>query len=126
MFLRLHSLDGTESFVLFIDCNVSVYIMNKYVKSTSPKKEPWRILIYLSNLESLAYIQSFSIFSLFCEIQRILLFSPRAAHASEDVMSLRPPRFFGDDGVIRPYRLRDGAGSQMLQVKEVNPQVDVI
>uniref|UniRef100_A0A6J0T466 Intermembrane lipid transfer protein VPS13A isoform X2 n=1 Tax=Pogona vitticeps TaxID=103695 RepID=A0A6J0T466_9SAUR len=39
----------------------------------------------------------------------------RATHASEDVMSLRPPRFFGEDGVIRPYRLRDGAGSQMLQ-----------
>uniref|UniRef100_A0A670J300 Vacuolar protein sorting 13 homolog A n=1 Tax=Podarcis muralis TaxID=64176 RepID=A0A670J300_PODMU len=39
----------------------------------------------------------------------------RATNASEDVMSLRPPRFFGEDGVIRPYRLRDGAGSQMLQ-----------
>ncbi|XP_058021972.1 intermembrane lipid transfer protein VPS13A [Ahaetulla prasina] len=39
----------------------------------------------------------------------------RATNASEDVLSLRPPRFFGDDGVIRPYRLRDGAGSQMLQ-----------
>uniref|UniRef100_A0A8C6Y4R2 Vacuolar protein sorting 13 homolog A n=1 Tax=Naja naja TaxID=35670 RepID=A0A8C6Y4R2_NAJNA len=39
----------------------------------------------------------------------------RATNASEDVISLRPPRFFGDDGVIRPYRLRDGAGSQMLQ-----------
>ncbi|ETE71307.1 Vacuolar protein sorting-associated protein 13A, partial [Ophiophagus hannah] len=38
-----------------------------------------------------------------------------ATNASEDVISLRPPRFFGDDGVIRPYRLRDGAGSQMLQ-----------
>uniref|UniRef100_A0A670YVR3 Vacuolar protein sorting 13 homolog A n=1 Tax=Pseudonaja textilis TaxID=8673 RepID=A0A670YVR3_PSETE len=39
----------------------------------------------------------------------------QATNASEDVISLRPPRFFGDDGVIRPYRLRDGAGSQMLQ-----------
>ncbi|XP_061483494.1 intermembrane lipid transfer protein VPS13A isoform X2 [Rhineura floridana] len=42
----------------------------------------------------------------------------RATNASEDVMSLRPPRFFGEDGVIRPYRLRDGAGSQMLQKRE--------
>ncbi|XP_062985430.1 intermembrane lipid transfer protein VPS13A isoform X2 [Elgaria multicarinata webbii] len=39
----------------------------------------------------------------------------RVTNASEDVMSLRPPRFFSEDGVIRPYRLRDGAGSQMLQ-----------
>uniref|UniRef100_A0A670J3P0 Vacuolar protein sorting 13 homolog A n=1 Tax=Podarcis muralis TaxID=64176 RepID=A0A670J3P0_PODMU len=50
----------------------------------------------------------------------------RATNASEDVMSLRPPRFFGEDGVIRPYRLRDGAGSQMLQVKKLNLQGDVI
>uniref|UniRef100_A0A8D2LGU5 Vacuolar protein sorting 13 homolog A n=1 Tax=Varanus komodoensis TaxID=61221 RepID=A0A8D2LGU5_VARKO len=41
----------------------------------------------------------------------------RVTNTSEDVMSLRPPRFFSEDGVIRPYRLRDGAGSQMLQVK---------
>uniref|UniRef100_A0A8D2Q5L1 Vacuolar protein sorting 13 homolog A n=1 Tax=Varanus komodoensis TaxID=61221 RepID=A0A8D2Q5L1_VARKO len=39
----------------------------------------------------------------------------RVTNTSEDVMSLRPPRFFSEDGVIRPYRLRDGAGSQMLQ-----------
>ncbi|NXY44196.1 VP13A protein, partial [Ceuthmochares aereus] len=39
----------------------------------------------------------------------------KVADSSEDVVSLRPPRFFGEDGVIRPYRLRDGAGSQMLQ-----------
>ncbi|XP_066473905.1 intermembrane lipid transfer protein VPS13A isoform X2 [Tiliqua scincoides] len=39
----------------------------------------------------------------------------RATNTSEDVTSLRPPRFFNEDGVIRPYRLRDGAGSQMLQ-----------
>uniref|UniRef100_A0A8C3VDM9 Vacuolar protein sorting 13 homolog A n=1 Tax=Catharus ustulatus TaxID=91951 RepID=A0A8C3VDM9_CATUS len=39
----------------------------------------------------------------------------KVADASEDVISLRPPRFFGEDGVIRPYRLRDGTGSQMLQ-----------
>ncbi|KAJ7411335.1 hypothetical protein WISP_103027 [Willisornis vidua] len=39
----------------------------------------------------------------------------KVADSSEDVMSLRPPRFFGEDGVIRPYRLRDGTGSQMLQ-----------
>ncbi|XP_075787852.1 intermembrane lipid transfer protein VPS13A isoform X3 [Pelodiscus sinensis] len=39
----------------------------------------------------------------------------RATDSSEDVMSLRPPRFFCEDGVIRPYRLRDGTGSQMLQ-----------
>ncbi|XP_048360331.1 intermembrane lipid transfer protein VPS13A [Sphaerodactylus townsendi] len=39
----------------------------------------------------------------------------RATNSSEDIISLRPPRFFNEDGVIRPYRLRDGAGSQMLQ-----------
>ncbi|XP_067424979.1 intermembrane lipid transfer protein VPS13A isoform X2 [Emydura macquarii macquarii] len=39
----------------------------------------------------------------------------RATDSSDDVMSLRPPRFFCEDGVIRPYRLRDGTGSQMLQ-----------
>uniref|UniRef100_A0A803VWU3 Vacuolar protein sorting 13 homolog A n=1 Tax=Ficedula albicollis TaxID=59894 RepID=A0A803VWU3_FICAL len=37
----------------------------------------------------------------------------KVADSSEDVISLRPPRFFGEDGVIRPYRLRDGTGSQM-------------
>ena len=40
----------------------------------------------------------------------------RAAEASQDVESLRPPRFIHDDGVIRPYREREGLGSQMLQV----------
>ncbi|KAH0628249.1 hypothetical protein JD844_009144 [Phrynosoma platyrhinos] len=49
----------------------------------------------------------------------------RATHASNDVISLRPPRFFSEDGVIRPYRLRDGAGSQMLQVKKVNPEDNI-
>ncbi|XP_054253456.1 intermembrane lipid transfer protein VPS13A [Indicator indicator] len=39
----------------------------------------------------------------------------KVADSSEDVISLRPPRFFSEDGVIRPYRLRDGTGSQMLQ-----------
>uniref|UniRef100_A0A8C0H0U0 Vacuolar protein sorting 13 homolog A n=1 Tax=Chelonoidis abingdonii TaxID=106734 RepID=A0A8C0H0U0_CHEAB len=39
----------------------------------------------------------------------------RATDSSDDVTSLRPPRFFCEDGVIRPYRLRDGTGSQMLQ-----------
>uniref|UniRef100_A0A8D0KYS1 Vacuolar protein sorting 13 homolog A n=1 Tax=Strix occidentalis caurina TaxID=311401 RepID=A0A8D0KYS1_STROC len=37
----------------------------------------------------------------------------KVADSSEDVISLRPPRFFGEDGVIRPYRLRDGTGSQI-------------
>uniref|UniRef100_A0A2K5EP98 Vacuolar protein sorting 13 homolog A n=1 Tax=Aotus nancymaae TaxID=37293 RepID=A0A2K5EP98_AOTNA len=41
----------------------------------------------------------------------------RATETSE-VESLRPPRFFNEDGVIRPYRLRDGTGNQMLQVME--------
>lgn len=41
----------------------------------------------------------------------------RATETSE-VESLRPPRFFSEDGVIRPYRLRDGTGNQMLQVME--------
>lgn len=35
-----------------------------------------------------------------------------------EVESLRPPRFFNEDGVIRPYRLREGTGNQMLQVSE--------
>ncbi|RMC19250.1 hypothetical protein DUI87_03856 [Hirundo rustica rustica] len=43
----------------------------------------------------------------------------KVADSSEDVISLRPPRFFGEDGVIRPYRLRDGTGSQMLQVVRI-------
>uniref|UniRef100_A0A8C2TC19 Vacuolar protein sorting 13 homolog A n=1 Tax=Coturnix japonica TaxID=93934 RepID=A0A8C2TC19_COTJA len=42
----------------------------------------------------------------------------KVADSTEDVVSLRPPRFFGEDGVVRPYRLRDGTGSQMLQVKK--------
>nr|XP_045011553.1 vacuolar protein sorting-associated protein 13A isoform X2 [Jaculus jaculus] len=41
----------------------------------------------------------------------------RATETSE-VESLRPPRFFNEDGVIRPYRLRDGTGNQMLQIME--------
>ncbi|XP_073399904.1 intermembrane lipid transfer protein VPS13A [Dendrobates tinctorius] len=39
----------------------------------------------------------------------------RATDTSDEVESLRPPRFLHEDGVIRPYRLREGAGSQMLQ-----------
>ncbi|XP_041957413.1 vacuolar protein sorting-associated protein 13A isoform X2 [Alosa sapidissima] len=39
----------------------------------------------------------------------------RATEPSQDVDSLRPPRFIHDDGVIRPYREREGLGSQMLQ-----------
>ncbi|KAF7652944.1 hypothetical protein LDENG_00089730 [Lucifuga dentata] len=39
----------------------------------------------------------------------------RAAETSQDVKSLRPPRFIHEDGVIRPYREREGIGSQMLQ-----------
>uniref|UniRef100_A0A8C0LLS3 Vacuolar protein sorting 13 homolog A n=1 Tax=Canis lupus dingo TaxID=286419 RepID=A0A8C0LLS3_CANLU len=42
----------------------------------------------------------------------------RATETSDEVESLRPPRFFNEDGVIRPYRLRDGTGNQMLQVSE--------
>uniref|UniRef100_A0A8D2N8S8 Vacuolar protein sorting 13 homolog A n=1 Tax=Zonotrichia albicollis TaxID=44394 RepID=A0A8D2N8S8_ZONAL len=42
----------------------------------------------------------------------------KVADSSEDVISLRPPRFFNEDGVIRPYRLRDGTGSQMLQKRQ--------
>uniref|UniRef100_A0A663N333 Vacuolar protein sorting 13 homolog A n=1 Tax=Athene cunicularia TaxID=194338 RepID=A0A663N333_ATHCN len=45
----------------------------------------------------------------------------KVADSSEDVISLRPPRFFGEDGVIRPYRLRDGTGSQMLQFLRKTP-----
>ncbi|MFT7811875.1 vacuolar protein sorting-associated protein 13A isoform X2 [Arapaima gigas] len=39
----------------------------------------------------------------------------RATETSQDVESLRPPRFFHEDGVIRPYRESEGFGSQMLQ-----------
>uniref|UniRef100_A0A8U8BU69 Uncharacterized protein n=1 Tax=Geospiza parvula TaxID=87175 RepID=A0A8U8BU69_GEOPR len=39
----------------------------------------------------------------------------KVADSSEDVISLRPPRFFGEDGVIRPYRLRDGTGTNLTQ-----------
>ncbi|XP_037004998.2 intermembrane lipid transfer protein VPS13A isoform X2 [Artibeus jamaicensis] len=43
----------------------------------------------------------------------------RATETSDEVQSLRPPRFFNEDGVIRPYRLRDGTGNQMLQKIQV-------
>ncbi|XP_068460599.1 intermembrane lipid transfer protein VPS13A isoform X2 [Clinocottus analis] len=39
----------------------------------------------------------------------------RAAETSQDVTSLRPPRFIHEDGVIRPYKEREGLGSQMLK-----------
>ncbi|CAN9513170.1 unnamed protein product [Ophioblennius macclurei] len=39
----------------------------------------------------------------------------RAAETSQDVKSLRPPRFIHEDGVIRSYKQREGLGSQMLQ-----------
>ncbi|XP_032873462.1 vacuolar protein sorting-associated protein 13A isoform X1 [Amblyraja radiata] len=39
----------------------------------------------------------------------------RATESSEDVESLRPPRFIHEDGVIRPYRLREAIGMQVLQ-----------
>ncbi|XP_037004999.2 intermembrane lipid transfer protein VPS13A isoform X3 [Artibeus jamaicensis] len=42
----------------------------------------------------------------------------RATETSDEVQSLRPPRFFNEDGVIRPYRLRDGTGNQMLQASK--------
>lgn len=42
----------------------------------------------------------------------------RAAEASQNVESLRPPRFIHEDGVIRPYKAREANGSQMLQVYE--------
>ncbi|XP_054629023.1 vacuolar protein sorting-associated protein 13A isoform X2 [Dunckerocampus dactyliophorus] len=38
-----------------------------------------------------------------------------AAETSQDIESLRPPRFIHEDGVIRPYRQMEGIGSQMLQ-----------
>uniref|UniRef100_A0A671VK31 Vacuolar protein sorting 13 homolog A n=1 Tax=Sparus aurata TaxID=8175 RepID=A0A671VK31_SPAAU len=37
-------------------------------------------------------------------------------YTSQDIESLRPPRFIHEDGVIRPYKEREGLGSQMLQV----------
>uniref|UniRef100_A0A8B9KVP3 Vacuolar protein sorting 13 homolog A n=1 Tax=Astyanax mexicanus TaxID=7994 RepID=A0A8B9KVP3_ASTMX len=37
----------------------------------------------------------------------------RAAETSQDVESLRPPRFIHEDGVIRPYKEREGFGSQI-------------
>ncbi|XP_075995110.1 intermembrane lipid transfer protein VPS13A isoform X2 [Genypterus blacodes] len=38
----------------------------------------------------------------------------RAAETSQDIESLRPPRFIHEDGVIRPYKKMEGLGSQML------------
>ncbi|XP_072137655.1 intermembrane lipid transfer protein VPS13A isoform X1 [Mobula birostris] len=38
-----------------------------------------------------------------------------ATESSEEVESLRPPRFIHEDGVIRPYRLREADGMQILQ-----------
>lgn len=49
---------------------------------------------------------------------QVIFFSSRATETCDEVESLRPPRFFNEDGVIRPYRLRDGTGNQMLQVGE--------
>lgn len=43
----------------------------------------------------------------------------RVTETSQDVISLRPPRFIHEDGVIRPYKEREGIGSQMLQVENV-------
>ncbi|MEQ2212087.1 hypothetical protein XENOCAPTIV_024935, partial [Xenoophorus captivus] len=40
-----------------------------------------------------------------------------AAGTSQDVVSLRPPRFIHEDGVIRPYKEQEGIGSQMLLVR---------
>ncbi|KAM6931036.1 intermembrane lipid transfer protein VPS13A [Xenentodon cancila] len=39
----------------------------------------------------------------------------RATETSQDIASLRPPRFIHEDGVIRPYKEMEGFGSQMLQ-----------
>ncbi|XP_017269300.1 vacuolar protein sorting-associated protein 13A isoform X2 [Kryptolebias marmoratus] len=39
----------------------------------------------------------------------------RVTETSQDVISLRPPRFIHEDGVIRPYKEKEGIGSQMLQ-----------
>ncbi|KAL6114111.1 vps13a [Pungitius sinensis] len=39
----------------------------------------------------------------------------RAAETSQDIASLRPPRFIHEDGVIRPYKESEGFGSQLLQ-----------
>lgn len=46
----------------------------------------------------------------------VAIFTSRAAETSQDIESLRPPRFIHEDGVIRPYKEREGVGSQMLQV----------
>ena len=46
----------------------------------------------------------------------VCVLSIRAAETSQDIESLRPPRFIHEDGVIRPYKELEGLGSQMLQV----------
>lgn len=57
------------------------------------------------------------VFSDYLFVKRhFLSFEFRAAELSQDVESLRPPRFIHEDGVIRPYKEREGIGSQMLQV----------
>uniref|UniRef100_A0A8C2GG89 Vacuolar protein sorting 13 homolog A n=1 Tax=Cyprinus carpio TaxID=7962 RepID=A0A8C2GG89_CYPCA len=41
----------------------------------------------------------------------------RAAETSQDVESLRPPRFIHEDGVIRPYKEREGIGIYSCDAK---------
>lgn len=54
-----------------------------------------------------------------CNICLLLIVVFRVAETSQDVISLRPPRFIHDDGVIRPYKEREGIGNQMLQVGNI-------
>uniref|UniRef100_A0A671VK20 Vacuolar protein sorting 13 homolog A n=1 Tax=Sparus aurata TaxID=8175 RepID=A0A671VK20_SPAAU len=43
----------------------------------------------------------------------------RAAETSQDIESLRPPRFIHEDGVIRPYKEREGLGMWLRSVSLV-------
>jgi len=40
----------------------------------------------------------------------------RAAEMSDEVTRLRPPRFFQQDGLVRPYVRIEAEGSKLLQV----------
>lgn len=39
----------------------------------------------------------------------------RVAEMNIDVKRLRPPRFLSEDGVLRPYKLNDAKGFQLLK-----------
>ena len=47
---------------------------------------------------------------------KCLIMAFRAAEMSDEVTRLRPPRFFQQDGLVRPYVRIEAEGSKLLQV----------